>query len=583
MIGLSKSLGLYHEDEAIMKIPKLKNKKNFIYAVITTLCIISLIGILYQVIGSKEPYQDGIWLNTEWKITINDQVSQDVNLNKFSFPATQKGDRVLLENMLPEQKIIDPVLRIMTYYSTVEVKLDGEQIYEYGVDDYAADRLVGCGYHYVTLPEGYEGRKLEISLGVTENHAFTSIEDILIEEDGKIITDFIFENRMILCISVFLIVFGCVLILIASFAQFYSQELRWLLWISLFSITIGVWVSCNYDLIQLFSQKYDHNTLIEYTALYFAPVPIMVFFYEIGNEMNLEKRSYRILSICSVSFFTVTVILQIFNKIHLPEALMIFQLLLVAYIPFILLMVIRHIKDESCTLRMVSCAIIVLAVFSGGDLLRYNIKKYIFPEFMKDTISIMPIGTLLFVIILIISYCISLMDNIYIKAEHELLLKMAYSDELTNICNRAKCEEVLQELEYDQKGYAILSLDMNNLKQINDSLGHACGDRLLKDFASILVKAFAMDGTVGRYGGDEFIVILPQTTKTRLQSRLQFMEDRMAKQNVREHDIRLSVAWGYAFDTECVGGDSEAVYELADQRMYKMKHKMKDEGLIADR
>ena len=61
------------------------------------------------------------------------------------------------------------------------------------------------------------------------------------------------------------------------------------------------------------------------------------------------------------------------------------------------------------------------------------------------------------------------------------------------------------------------------------------------------------------------------------------MEEMMAKQNIREKDIRLSVAWGYAFSTECAGGDSEAVYELADKRMYKMKRKMKDDGLIADR
>ncbi|MDO5574358.1 MAG: diguanylate cyclase [bacterium] len=566
-----------------MKIPKLQNKKSFFYATITTLCVVSLICILYQMIGNKEPYQDGVWLNTGWKITINDQVSQDVNLNSFSFPATQKGDHVLLENTLPEQKITDPVLRILAYHATVKVKLDGEQIYEYGADHETTGRIVGSGYHYVTLPENYEGQKLEISLGVTEINAFTSLDGVLLEEDGKIITDFIYENRMILCISVFLIVFGCVLILIASFAQFYNQEFRWPLWISLFSIAIGVWVSCNYKLIQLFSQKYDQNTLLEYTALYFSPVPIMVFFYVIGKEMNLERWIYRILSICSALFFAVMELLQIFNIVHLPAALTIYQVLLVAYIPFILLTVIRHIKDESRTLRIISCAIIALAVFSGCDLVRYNIRKYILPDFMKDTISIMPVGTLLFVIILIISYCVSLVDNMYIKAEHELLLKMAYSDELTNIHNRAKCEEVLQELEYDEKGYAILSLDLNNLKQINDSLGHACGDRLLKDFAAILGKTFAADGTVGRFGGDEFIVILPQITKTRLQGRLQFMEDMMGKQNVRERDIRLSVAWGYAFNTECAGGDSEAVYELADQRMYKMKRKMKDAGLIADR
>ena len=175
-----------------MKIQKLREKKNLICAIITTLCVISLICILYQVIGNKEPYQDGIWMNTGWKITLNDQTGQDIDLSKFSFSATGKGDTVLLENVMPEQTVTDPVLRILTYHTTIEVRLDDELIYEYGAEREAAGRIVGSGYHYVTLPEDYEGQKLEISLGVTENNAFTSIDGVLLEDDGKIITDFIY-------------------------------------------------------------------------------------------------------------------------------------------------------------------------------------------------------------------------------------------------------------------------------------------------------------------------------------------------------------------------------------------------------
>lgn len=562
---------------------KIQDKKNLFLALSVTLAVVCLICILYQLIGHKTAYQDGVWLNDGWQAAINEKTFQGVGLSDFSFAAVRKGDVVVLENTLPEKTIPEPVLRFQSYHSVVTVSLDGEVLYQYGGEQAKRNQLVGSGYHYVLLPDGYEGKQVSIRFDVTENNAFTTVEGVLVEENGKIITDFVYENRMTLCISVFLIVFGCVLILIAAFAQFYNHEFQWPLWISLFSIAIGVWTSCNYMLMQLFSQDYSMNTLIEYTALYFAPVPMMIFFYIIGRKMKLERRMYGLLSICSILFFMLAELLQILNLVHLPALLLVFQGMLVAYIPFVLLTVIRHIKDESRTLRIISGGIIVLAVFSGSDLLRYNIRKYITEDFMKDTVSIMPVGSLLFITILIISYCVSLVDNMYIKAEHELLLKMAYSDELTSIHNRAKCEEVLQELEYNERGYAILNLDLNNLKQINDSLGHACGDRLLKDFAAILGKAFAADGTVGRMGGDEFIVILPQISRIRLQSRLQFMEEMMAKQNIREKDIRLSVAWGYAFSTECAGGDSEAVYELADKRMYKMKRKMKDDGLIADR
>lgn len=566
-----------------IKLPRIQNKKGLILALGFTLIMISLICILYQYIGNKVPYQDAIRMNDGWDVSINDEEYENISLSDFSFHAVGNGDVVTMENVLPDKLVTEPTLRILVYHSAVDVAIDGRSIYQYGADHMAEGRMVGSGFHYVILPEDAAGSNLQIQFHATEADAFTTFESILIETNGKIITDFIYENRMALCISIFLIVFGCILVLIAAFAQFYHREFQWLFWVSLFSIAIGVWISCNYNLIQLFSQDYCVNNLIEYTALYLAPLPIMIFFFEISKELRFERTIFCVLSICSGLFLAISLMLHALNVLHMPTLLPVFQGLLVAYIPFTLIAAARHIKDTNRMLRIISIGVAALALFSLTDLLRFNVQKYIDRDFMEGIVSFLPIGTLIFVTSLIISYCVSLVDHMYVKAERELLLKMAYSDELTHIHNRAKCEEVLQELEYGGDGYAILSLDLNNLKQINDSLGHACGDRLLKDFAAILVKVFAVDGTVGRMGGDEFIVVLPRISKVRLQGRVEFMEQMMDKQNIREKDIRLSVAWGYAFSTECAGGDSEAVYELADKRMYKMKRRMKEEGLITDR
>ena len=564
-------------------LPKIQNKKALFLALAVTFVVIGLICVLYNLIGNKVPYQDGIWLDSGWNVSVKGQDYQNVTLSEFSFDAVDAGDVVTMETVLPELKMAEPVLRFLSHYSAATISIDGKELYQYGKRAATSGTMVGCGFHYVMLPNDAAGSILEVKLELTESNAFTSIDRVLIETNGKVITDFVYANRMTLCISIFLIVFGCILVLIAVFAQVYHPEFRWLLWISLFSVTIGVWISCNYHLIQLFSQDFAMNSMLEYIALYLAPVPIMIFFFEISSEMRFKRMVFCILSACSGLFFVVSILLQITNIAHLPAQLTLFQGLLIAYAPFILMTALRHNKDDNRMLRMISLGIMILVFFSVAELLRYNIQKYLNRDFLEGVNSLLPLGTLLFITMLIISYCVSMVDHMYVKAERELLLKMAYSDELTNIHNRAKCEEVLQELEYDKDGYAILNMDLNNLKQINDSLGHACGDRLLKDFAAILVKTFAADGTVGRMGGDEFIVILPRISKVRLQGRLEVMEEMMARQNVREKDIRLSVAWGYAFSTECAGGDTQAVYDLADQRMYKMKRSMKDSGLISDR
>jgi len=61
--------------------------------------------------------------------------------------------------------------------------------------------------------------------------------------------------------------------------------------------------------------------------------------------------------------------------------------------------------------------------------------------------------------------------------------------------------------------FGILTFDLNNLKQTNDSLGHEYGDKLIITFANLLAQTFSDYGTVGRTGGDEFVVLLPDVKK----------------------------------------------------------------------
>lgn len=94
---------------------------------------------------------------------------------------------------------------------------------------------------------------------------------------------------------------------------------------------------------------------------------------------------------------------------------------------------------------------------------------------------------------------------------------MAYHDQLTNLPNRRKFNDdiskLLKQSKKNKSEFAVFLIDMNRFKQINDSLGHAIGDKLIKEVAARLASEIGRSGTIYRFAGDEFVIILPTVYK----------------------------------------------------------------------
>jgi len=96
------------------------------------------------------------------------------------------------------------------------------------------------------------------------------------------------------------------------------------------------------------------------------------------------------------------------------------------------------------------------------------------------------------------------------KKLEDRLRYLSYNDALTGIYNRTYFEEKIRELNNEEHlPLGIIMGDVNGLKLVNDSLGHLEGDRLLKSISSVLNKACSDKGFVFRWGGDEFMILLP--------------------------------------------------------------------------
>ena len=114
------------------------------------------------------------------------------------------------------------------------------------------------------------------------------------------------------------------------------------------------------------------------------------------------------------------------------------------------------------------------------------------------------------------NYVVVFADISSIKESQERLNFLAYHDALTSLPNRllfsTKLEHTLQRARRHQQKFALLFLDLDRFKTINDTLGHKYGDILLREIARALVASIREEDTVARLGGDEFIILLDEVT-----------------------------------------------------------------------
>ena len=155
------------------------------------------------------------------------------------------------------------------------------------------------------------------------------------------------------------------------------------------------------------------------------------------------------------------------------------------------------------------------------------------------------------------------------KQREERLVRIAMTDELTRLFNRRSYEEDLAE--YAQSGlpedFVILSADVNGLKKVNDTKGHAGGDELIKGAAECLLLAIGSKGKVYRIGGDEFAAILKTDD---MQAVCRDIENQVNNW-YGQYSHSLSVSIGYAAHA---GNEELNIHELerrADDAMYKSK------------
>lgn len=177
---------------------------------------------------------------------------------------------------------------------------------------------------------------------------------------------------------------------------------------------------------------------------------------------------------------------------------------------------------------------------------------------------------------------VALQDVTERKKAEEYLRYLGTHDVMTGLYNRAFFEETLEQLELQRHDpTSVIIIDLNNLKPINDTFGHHMGDKLIRRAAEVLKAGIQEKYMTARIGGDEFSVIMPDTTLDAAQELMDRLQSLVVINNKYYREPKLSLSMGAAVSSP--GMLLEKVISLADNEMYRNKgiyHRRRKEDFL---
>jgi len=201
-----------------------------------------------------------------------------------------------------------------------------------------------------------------------------------------------------------------------------------------------------------------------------------------------------------------------------------------------------------------------------------------YSQYIASRLQVFEYGMAIAAIVLLSILLQTTLEQVALKQKNQELESTAYIDVQTGLFNKSRCEELINAPQVLDDKTALLMYDMNNLKKINDSLGHVAGDSMIENFARILRLAVPEDGFVGRFGGDEFTVILHDCTEEDLNRVIGRVNTLMQEYNESSETIQLSYAYGAAHSSKYEGVTMKSLLEKADYEMYIDKMNSKKNG-----
>jgi len=173
----------------------------------------------------------------------------------------------------------------------------------------------------------------------------------------------------------------------------------------------------------------------------------------------------------------------------------------------------------------------------------------------------------------------------HLKAELELVNKLVREDQLTGALNRRGLDDALmRESARADRGSAplcIALIDLDNFKKVNDTFGHQAGDAVLAHLVGIVIETIRSNDLIGRYGGEEFMLILPDARIDEAAAVMSRLQRGLASRPLAWGSSQLEVTFSAGLTLRRPGDTEVALINRADQALYEAKRVGKNRIIVA--
>jgi len=230
------------------------------------------------------------------------------------------------------------------------------------------------------------------------------------------------------------------------------------------------------------------------------------------------------------------------------------------------------------------------AVFSVLVLLEHmypQIIVYTFQEPFRAFVNsiFLVVSTILLLLIIRFYEKRYLVERNMLLRHNKVLEELTKADSMTGLLNQSaikqKLSEEIRRVQRYGRDFAILLLDIDNFKKVNDTYGHAVGDEIICRTAEILLQHLRATDHIGRYGGDEFLVICPETDLHKAQA----VAEKIAEcfKDIRTPGgMSMTASIGAAVYSSDSAEDDEALFRMADNNLYTAKRNGKNRIVFSE-
>jgi len=376
-------------------------------------------------------------------------------------------------------------------------------------------------------------------------------------------------NKFLLSVSMDLIIIGSLFILELLFLSIYMlrKKDKTFLYFSILCFLIQLrCLFLNERIIVHFFPNMPYELLSKTAAItYYLWVPIYVLFLK-EQFTDLSRKIIVSSSIFGVVF---TIICLTTNNVFYDRLAFLSQTILFIIIFNLFLFLIKKVKEREKNSEISFFAFLVLFITAVNDILVNNggsYSRYLFQ-----------IGMFIFAFLethmLAINYSTEVNRLEELTVENQIIYEKSIRDSLTNLYNRNFMEQILINSinKYLKTGevFTVLMIDIDHFKYINDKYGHLYGDKVLVSVSNMLKESLRATDYIGRYGGEEFLVILPNTNKVKAKEIAERIRNNVESFSWDE-DVNITISAGLYENNlytkqECIAKADKLLY-LAKKR-----------------